>query len=97
MCRHLIKLDDYIKNNCVKELFRGKAWSKNCNEWVYYDCIINIDKIKQKMGFDDCVKIHEYNDFRIANELGFYCNICKDGIMGFSPNNELTMDKTILE
>jgi hypothetical protein len=56
MCKHLTELDNYIKNKGIKELFRGKAWSENCNEWVYYDCIIDIIKIKEKIVFDNCVK-----------------------------------------
>ena len=44
MCKHLIQIDNYIKNKGIEELFRGKAWSENCNEWVYYNCIIDIKK-----------------------------------------------------
>ena len=97
MCEHLAELDDYIKNKGIKELFRGKAWSKNCNEWVYYDCIIDIEKIKKKFPFNNCIKIHEFNDIKTANELGFFCDDCKDGIMGFNPNNKQTENKIILE
>ena len=88
MCKHLIELDNYIKRKGIKELFRGKAWSDNCNEWAYYDCIIDIEKIKHKIIFDNCVTIHEYYDIKTANELGFFCNNCKDGIMGFGINNK---------
>ena len=49
MCIHLIELDNYLKNKLIKELFRGQVWSKNCNEWVYYDCILNIKKIEEKI------------------------------------------------
>jgi hypothetical protein len=88
MCEHLMELDNYIKNKGIKEIFRGKAWSKNCNEWVYYDCIIDIEKIKEKIKFNDCVTIHEYYEMKMSNELGFYCNKCKDGIMGYMVKNK---------
>ena len=96
MCEHLMELDRYIKNKGIKEIFRGKAWSENCNEWVYYDCIMNIKKLKEKFIFDNCITIHEYFDIKSANELGFFCNKCKDGIMGFIPNNELSKNKKLL-
>jgi hypothetical protein len=66
MCEHLIELDNYIKSKNIKETFRGKAWSENCHEWVYYDCILNINKLKETFNFDDCVIIHEYKDIKIA-------------------------------
>ena len=88
MCEHLIEIDNYIKAKGVKELFRGKAWSKNCNEWVYYDCIINIEKIKENIVINNCVEIHEYHDIKVSNELGFFCNKCKDGVIGFHPIND---------
>jgi hypothetical protein len=97
MCEHLIELENYIKNKNIKEIFRGKAWSENCREWAYYDCIFNINRLKEKFNLNNCVTIHEYNDIKIANELGFYCNNCKDAIIGFNQNNEKTKDKIIVE
>jgi hypothetical protein len=96
MCEHLIELDYYIKSKNIKEIFRGKAWSKNCREWVYYDCILNIDKLKEKFNLNNCVEIHEYNDIKVANELGFYCNNCKDAVIGFSQNNKEASKKIIV-
>jgi hypothetical protein len=70
-------LDNYVRNKNVKELFRGNAWSKNCREWVYYDCVLNVKKLKEKFSFNNCVIIREYNDIKVANELGFFCNRSK--------------------
>jgi hypothetical protein len=90
MCIHLIDLDNYIKDKGIKEIFRGKAWSKNCNEWVYYDCIIDIEKIKGEIIMDNCITIHEYNDIKIANELGFFVMIVKMALWDLVPimNNQ---------
>jgi hypothetical protein len=93
MCEHLMELDCYIKSKKIKEIFRGKAWSENCREWVYYDCILNVNTLKEKFNLDGCIKIHEYNDIKVANELGFYCNSCKDAVIGF---NKKTNNKTIV-
>jgi hypothetical protein len=97
MCEHLIELENYIIDKNIKEIFRGKSWSENCREWVYYDCVFNIDRLKKKFNLSNCVIIHEYNDIKIANELGFYCNSCKDAIIGFSPSNKKTKDKIMVE
>jgi hypothetical protein len=97
MCEHLIELDNYIKSKNIKEIFRGQAWSENCREWVYYDCILNIDKLREKFNLDKCVEIHEYNEIKTANELGFYCSKCKDAVMGFSQNNNETNNKITVE
>jgi hypothetical protein len=93
MCEHLKPLEEYIKAKNIQETFSGKAWRENCNEWIYYDCVLDIDSLKTKLQLDDCVEIHDYIDIKVANELGFYCTKCKDGIMGFNTKSHLTTNK----
>ncbi|OAQ43516.1 hypothetical protein A5893_17165 [Pedobacter psychrophilus] len=82
MCEHLIGLETELKEKGIKETFRGKAWSENCREWVYYDCVLNLEKINNRYNFPDCVKIHINDDNKSGMESGFYCEVCKDAIMG---------------
>ena len=93
MCKHLQVLENYIQEKKITETFRGQAWSNNCNEWVYYDCILDTENLKLKFALDECVKTHDYIDIKVANELGLVCEICKDGIMGFNPKSPLTKNK----
>jgi hypothetical protein len=85
MCEHLAGLETELKNRGIKETFRGKAWSENSREWVYYDCVLGIDKLRRKFNFPDSVKIQINDDNKLGMEAGFYCELCKDGIMGIHP------------
>ena len=86
MCEHLIGLETELKEKGIKETFRGKAWSENCHEWVYYDCVLNLEKIMKKYNFPDFVKIHVNADNKSGMESGLYCEVCKDAIIGLHPN-----------
>ena len=81
MREHLERLDTELKNRGIQETFRGKAWSENCREWVYYDCILDLDKLKQRFNFPDFVKVHINDDNKSGMEAGFYCELCKDGVI----------------
>ena len=85
MCEHLLRLEDELKTRGIQETFRGEAWGENCRDWVYYDCVLDLDKIKKRFNFPDFVKIHKNLDNKSGMESGFYCELCKDGIMGIHP------------
>lgn len=85
MCEHLAGLDIELKKQGIKETFRGEAWS-NAREWVYYDCVLNLEKIRLRYNFPDFVEDHVNDDNKSGMEAGFYCNRCKDGVMGHHTN-----------
>lgn len=82
MCEHLTGLDAELKGMGIKETFRGQAWSDNTREWVYYECVLSLEKIRHRYNFPDFVTDHVNNDNKSGMEAGFYCELCKDGIMG---------------
>jgi hypothetical protein len=86
MCDHLTALDRYLKQIGMKETFRGQAWGNGTREWVYYDCVLNLDKISSRYQFPDFVKIHINDDVKSGMEAGFYCEQCQDGVMGIHPH-----------
>ena len=65
-----------------RETFRGQAWSNNCREWVYFDCFIDTDAVRDDFVFADCVKEHVHRGAHDGQERGFVCERCLDGIMG---------------
>lgn len=82
VCEHLILLDNELSVLGIKETFRGQAWSKNCREWVYYDCYLDRDSLRKRMSFDPCIKNHDHLGTHDGQEAGFFCKIHHDGIMG---------------
>ena len=87
ICEHLIPLEKELIAAVIKETFRGKAWSDNCREWVYYDCVFtNLEKTIERFHFDrSIIKIHSHLGTHDGHEHGLECAHCKDAIMGKHP------------
>ncbi len=66
----------------IQETFRGRAWSSNCREWVYFACFLDRPAIRTRMELAECVKDHEHRGTHDGMEAGFVCNACQDAIMG---------------
>ncbi|MFT3794104.1 hypothetical protein [Flavobacterium sp.] len=95
MCEHLAALDNELKANGIAEIFRGQAWSDHCREWVYYDCVLDLEKIRQRHQFPDFVKIHVNADNKSGMEAGLVCEMCADAVIGVHP--DLGKGKTVVE
>ncbi len=79
---HLQQLEPELIAAGVKETFRGQAWSRNCREWVYFDCILDRESIRRRIELAECVVDHDHIGTHDGQEAGFVCEICRDGIMG---------------
>ncbi len=66
----------------MAETFRGQAWSKNCREWVYFNCFIDIASVRLKFSFAACVNDHVHRGTHDGRERGLVCSSCWDGVMG---------------
>ncbi len=82
MCEHLRPLEDELQRLGVKETYRGQPWSDNCREWVYFDCYLEIDTLRERLNLPDYVIHHCNDDQRSGTEEGFYCTQCHDAIVG---------------
>jgi len=82
VCRHLAQLEKELRVADFKETFRGRAWTNNCREWVYFDAVFDIEALLSRMNFDPCVIVHENLDPKSGTERGFVCSQCLDGVMG---------------
>jgi hypothetical protein len=97
MCIHLKPLEDYLQSEGIVETYRGQVWSKNCREWIYFDAILNPQKLKDKFHLDDTIKIHDYEDIKVGSELGLVCTVCNDAIMGPHPNSPYSKEKITID
>lgn len=86
-CEHLIELERALARAGFRETFRGQAWSDNCREWVYYDCLLPAEAIRRKFAFAPCVQDHAHRGTHDGQEAGFVCDIHNDGIMGRHPDD----------
>lgn len=86
MCEHILPIEKYIQGKDIRETYRGEAWSYNCREWVYFDCILDVEQLQARFKLPDFVTIHENKDPKSGTELGLVCNQCQDAIMGLHPH-----------
>jgi len=85
MCEHLINLDNELKAKPIRETFRGQPWTDNCREWVYYDCLLDLAKVRSRYQFPEFIADHVNDDAKSGLEAGFVCELCKDGVIGVHP------------
>jgi len=85
-CEHLIELENVIKAAGFTETFRGAAWSQNCREWVYFNCVLDVEAIRKTYHFAECVTDHAHLGAHDGQEAGLVCEVHKDAVMGHHPS-----------
>ena len=88
-CPHLAPLWRELRESGAKETTRGQVWTENCREWVYFDVVLDVESLQQRMSLPDCVRVHENKDQKSGAELGFYCEECQDAVMGLPRAHEV--------
>lgn len=82
LCEHLSIIENELIESGFKETYRGQAWTHNCREWVYFDVVLDMDKLRQRFDLSGSIKVHENLDPKSGVERGIVCTSCHDGIMG---------------
>jgi hypothetical protein len=82
VCEHLQPLEQMMLARGIRETFRGRAWSSNCREWVYFDCFIDLAAVRQTISLPDCAHDHIHRGTHDGEERGFVCSSCHDGLLG---------------
>ena len=85
VCEHLRDLEQALVSAGIPETFRGQAWSRNCREWVYFECILDLENLRKRFSLPEVVQDHDHVGTHDGCERGFYCSACHDGIMGLHP------------
>lgn len=85
LCQHLSALEQDMLGKGMTETFRGQAWSDNCREWVYFDCVLDLPALRARFSFPPFVVDHQHRGTHDGQESGFVCEQCKDAIMGRHP------------
>jgi hypothetical protein len=85
-CEHLMELEQALIAEGFEETFRGKAWSENVREWVYFKVCFDRPAVHRRFSFDPCVVDHEHTGTHDGQEAGFVCLEHQDGVMGVHPD-----------
>jgi hypothetical protein len=85
VCEHLRQLELELTAAGIKVTYRGQSWTDNCREFVYFGCVLDRESIRKRLKLAECVKDSDYLGTHMGSEYGFYCETCKDGVMGLHP------------
>jgi len=71
ICEHLRPLEEALIGRGYSVTYRGQTWTRNCREWVYFDCVLALADIRQNFAFDACVEDHVHRGTHEGSEQGF--------------------------
>ena len=87
LCEHLAPLEAELRRLGVVLLSSGKAWSENCRCWLYFDCLLDLNSLRQRFSLPEHVVDHSHLGTHEGREAGFVCTRCHDAIMGINPKD----------
>lgn len=70
-----------IKQN-TSITFYGKAWSENESDWIYFDKVFDLKKMRKTFSLGENIIEHQNLDNKSGLESGFIDKNTKEGIMG---------------
>jgi hypothetical protein len=82
VCEHLRPVEIALQTANIPETYRGQPWTENCREWVYFDCRLDLEALRQRFALPAFVKDHVHRGTHDGSERGLYCEACHDGVMG---------------
>ncbi len=85
VCEHLVALEQELAARGVEETYRGQPWSRNCREWVYFACVLDLAALRTRLQLNPCVTDHVHRGTHDGSEAGLVCSLCWDAIMGALP------------
>lgn len=85
VCQHLIALEREVAARGITESYRGQTWTKNCREWVYFDCVFDLASLRARFAFAPVVVDHVHRGTHDGSEAGFVCTQCWDAVVGAHP------------
>lgn len=95
LCEHLLPAEEHIRGQGGQIVSIGRPWSANCHVWVYFDAILDCERLIAGLALDSCVQIHDHRGTHDGSERGIVCTAHHDGIMGPHPADAPAAAKTI--
>ena len=67
----LKKLAKYLLKKNRRITYWGKAWSRNKADWIYFDTVLDVEKLRAKFNFEEHITVHQNSDPKSGLEKGF--------------------------
>jgi hypothetical protein len=71
-----------IKIKGIEITYFGRAWTKQLADWIYFDTVLNVEKLWKKYQLGAHIVIHENLDPKSGTERGFIYEHTGEGLMG---------------
>jgi hypothetical protein len=97
LCEHLTGALQYILGQGALIVSCGQAWSKNCHIWVYFDSLLDCERLKSGLSLEPCVQIHDHRGTHDGSERGLFCTVHYDALMGPHPSDAGPQTKIITQ
>jgi hypothetical protein len=95
LCEHLSQAERYILSQGAKVVSCCRPWSENCHIWVYFDAMLDCERLIQGLGLDACIVIHDHRGTHEGSERGLVCSVHHDGLMGPHPSDAGPQVRTV--
>lgn len=83
VCEDLRAAQAALDDAGFRETWRGQPWTDRCRTWVYFDSVVPVAELLERQLYDpDIVIVHANRDPRSGTEMGLYCTVHYDGLMG---------------
>jgi hypothetical protein len=84
ICEHLQPLREALLREGRHQTTAGYLWGAG-NISIWFDVVLDPEALHRRLGLDACVVPTENDDVRSGPELGLYCNVHRDSIVGPHP------------
>ena len=71
-----------LKNRGIEITYFGHAWTKQRADWIYFDTVLDVEKLRNKYQLGPHIVIHENLDPKSGTEKGFIDEHTGEGLMG---------------
>jgi hypothetical protein len=78
----LREIAKYLIKNGNRISFFGQAWSNTSADWIYFDTILDFDRLRKNFKLMDNIVLHENLDPKSGTEKGFIDKRTGEGLMG---------------
>ncbi|MBN2596277.1 MAG: hypothetical protein JXR82_05785 [Marinifilaceae bacterium] len=78
----LRKIAEFLIKNGIQITFFGQAWSNVSADWIYFDTILDLDRLRIDFKLKDNIIVHENLDPKSGTEKGFIDKLTGEGLIG---------------
>ena len=95
LCEHLRPVEKYVRDQGGRVISTGQPWSANCHIWVYFDTLLDCDRLINGLGLPSCIEIHDHRGTHDGSERGIVCTVHHDAVMGPHPADAPASVRTV--